>query len=65
MSKIELWNIEFRILKIEKFSYQNEKKEEISPLCIKKKKKKIKQSLLREKKMKEKKSKISKTRAAQ
>jgi len=38
-------NIEFRILKIEKFSYQNEKKEEISPLCIKKEK-----SLLREKK---------------
>ena len=37
-------NIEFRILKIEKFSYQNEKKEEISPLCIKKEK-----SLLREK----------------
>jgi len=36
--------IEFRILKIEKFSYQNEKKE-ISPLCIKKEK-----SLLREKK---------------
>ena len=57
--KIELWKIEFRILKIEKFSYQNEKKEEISPLCIKKKKK-IKQSLLREKKWKKKNRKFQK-----
>ena len=39
-------------------------KEEISPLCIKKKKK-DKTKFIERKKMKEKKSKISKTRAAQ
>ena len=58
--KIELWKIEFRILKIEKFSYQNEKKKKKYPRCALRRKKKIKQSLLREKKWKKKNRKFQK-----
>lgn len=55
----------FEFLKIEKFSYQNEKKKKKYPRCALRRKKKDKTKFIERKKMKEKKSKISKTRAAQ
>ena len=58
MSKIELWKSNFRILKIEKFSYQNEKKMKY-PRCALRKKK----VYWEKKKWKKKKSKISKNKS--